>query len=78
MRVSVEEGRFISLPCDPIERIVFDRQAGTFHLLRSSAARLWEEIEAGGLFDLEDAAGPDDETPPLSILAEAGLVQLFE
>lgn len=78
MKISVEEGRFISVPCDPTERIVFDRRAGTYHLLQSTAARLWGEIEGGGVFEFENVAAEDSSPAPFIILAEAGLVQLSD
>jgi hypothetical protein len=68
MNVRVEPNRFLSIVCEPEERIVFDRAKIRYHLLRGSAARLWDEICAGGTFEV--AEGED----AVSSLAEAGLL----
>lgn len=71
MNVRVEPNRFLSVSCEPDERIVFDRKETKYHLLRESAARLWDDICEGGTFEV--AAGPDG-NEPLTLLAEAGLI----
>lgn len=71
MNVRVEPNRFLSVACEPDERIVFDRKETKYHLLRDSAARLWDDICEGGTFEV--AAGPDG-NEPLTLLAEAGLI----
>ncbi len=48
MNVRVDENRFLSVACEPEERVVFDRQEKQYHLLRESAARLWDEIGEAG------------------------------
>jgi hypothetical protein len=72
MNVRVEENRFLSVACEPDERIVFDRKETRYHLLRDSAARLWDEICEGGTFEV--AATPGEGQNPVVLLAEAGLV----
>jgi hypothetical protein len=72
MKVRVEIGRFLSVPCDDREYLVFDRKEGKYHLLPESAARLWERIQEGGRFEL----GPGDEPEPLGMLVEVGLVEV--
>jgi hypothetical protein len=67
----VEPNRFLSVACEPDERIVFDRKETKYHLLRDSAARLWDDICEGGTFEV--AAGPNG-NEPLTLLAEAGLI----
>lgn len=76
MNVRVEENRFLSVPCEPDERIVFDRKETKYHLLRDSAARLWDEICEGGTFEV--AATPGEGQDPVALLAEAGLVGIEE
>ena len=72
VNVHVERNRFLSVACEPGERIVFDRKETRYHLLRDSAARLWDEIGEGGTFELSP---PDpDAEDPLTLLMEAGLV----
>lgn len=75
MNVRVEPNRFLSVACEPDERIVFDRQETRYHLLRDSAARLWDEICEGGTFEV--AANPEEEDP-IALLAEAGLVGIAD
>lgn len=72
MNVRVEENRFLSVACEPDERIVFDRKETRYHLLRDSAARLWDEICEGGTFEVATPSG--DGQDPVTLLAEAGLV----
>jgi hypothetical protein len=74
MNVRVEENRFLSVPCEPEERIVFDRQEKKYHLLRQSAARLWDEIGEGGAFDL--AAVTSEADDPIAQLVDAGLISI--
>lgn len=72
MNVHVEPNRFLSVACGPGERIVFDRKETRYHLLRDSAARLWDEIGEGGTFELSPLEqGSED---PLTLLMDAGLV----
>jgi hypothetical protein len=75
VNVRVEPNRFLSVACEPDERIVFDRKETKYHLLRDSAARLWDDICEGGTFEV--AAGPDG-NEPLTLLAEAGLIGIDE
>jgi hypothetical protein len=75
MNVSVEVGRFLSVTCDPDERIVFDRREDKYHLLRQSAARLWDEIGEGGTFDVE-AVGDEPEGDPIAQLRDAGIIEI--
>ena len=75
MRVLVDSGRFLSLPCDSEEYLVFDRKAGKHHLLRESAARLWHQIQEGGRFELE---GADEGADPVALLSEAGLIEVVD
>jgi len=73
MNVRVEPHRFLSVACEPGELIVFDRKETRYHLLRDSAARLWDEIGEGGTYELAPAeAGTVD---PVTLLMEAGLVE---
>ena len=72
MNVRVEENRFLSVACEPDERIVFDRKETRYHLLRDSAARLWDEICEGGTFEVAAPSGEGQD--PVTLLAEAGLV----
>lgn len=74
MNVRVDEDRYLSVACDPEERVVFDRQEKKYHLLRESAARLWDEIGEGGAFDLATVTSEEDN--PIAQLAEAGLVSI--
>lgn len=76
MHVRVDPNRFLSVTCEPDERIVFDRQETKYHLLRDSAARLWDEICEGGTFEI--AATPAEGQDPVALLAEAGLVGFAE
>lgn len=72
MNVHVEPNRFLSVACEPGERIVFDRKETRYHLLRDSAARLWDEIGEGGTFELSPPEqGAHD---PVTLLMDAGLV----
>jgi hypothetical protein len=73
MKVLVDRGRFLSLPCDSEEYLVFDRRNGNHHLLRESAARLWHRIQVGGRFELE---GAEEGADPVGQLREAGLVEI--
>jgi hypothetical protein len=75
MRVLVDSGRFLSLPCDSEEYLVFDRKEGKHHLLRESAARLWHQIQEGGRFELE---GAEEGADPVALLSEAGLVEVVK
>ena len=75
MKVLVDSGRFLSVPCDADEYLVFDRKEGKYHLLRESAARLWDQIQDGGRFELEGAEQGED---PVALLAEAGLIEVLE
>jgi hypothetical protein len=75
VNVRVEPDRFLSVACEPDERIVFDRKETKYHLLRDSAARLWDDICEGGSFEV--AAGPEG-NEPLTLLAEAGLIGIDE
>ena len=72
MNVRVEPNRFLSVACDPDERIVFDRKETKYHLLRDSAARLWDEICEGGTFEVAPVATEGED--PIAMLAEAGLL----
>lgn len=74
MNVRVDENRFLSVPCEPEERVVFDRQEKKYHLLRESAARLWDEIGEGGAFDLATVTSEAED--PLAQLVDAGLVSI--
>jgi hypothetical protein len=74
MNVRVEENRFLSVSCEPEERVVFDRQEKKYHLLRQSAARLWDEIGEGGAFDL--AAVTSEADDPIGQLVDAGLISI--
>ncbi|HJU85968.1 MAG TPA: hypothetical protein VJ788_01195 [Gemmatimonadota bacterium] len=74
MNVRVDENRFLSVTCEPEERVVFDRQEKKYHLLRQSAARLWDEIGEGGAFDL--AAVTSDADDPIAQLVDAGLISI--
>jgi len=74
MRVRVDENRFLSVACEPEERVVFDRQETKYHLLRDAAARLWDEIGKGGSFEL--ASTSSEEQDPVAKLAEAGLISI--
>jgi hypothetical protein len=74
MNVRVDENRFLSVPCEPEERVVFDRQEKKYHLLRESAARLWDEIGEGGEFDL--AAVTSEAEDPIAQLVDAGLISI--
>lgn len=76
MNVRVDPNRFLSVACEPDERIVFDRQETKYHLLRDSAARLWDEICEGGTFEI--ATTPGDGQDPVTLLAEAGLLGIDE
>lgn len=73
MKVLVDSGRFLTVPCDSEEYLVFDRREGKYHLLRESAARLWHRIQDGGRFELE---GAEEEADPIGLLSEAGLVEV--
>lgn len=73
MNVHVERNRFLSVACEPGERIVFDRKEARYHLLRDTAARLWDEIGEGGTFELTPSeTGAED---PVSLLIDAGLLE---
>lgn len=74
MNVRVDENRFLSVACEPEERVVFDRLEKKYHLLRESAARLWDEIGEGGAFDLATVTSEEDN--PIAPLVEAGLVSI--
>lgn len=74
MKVRVDENRFLSVACEPAERVVFDRQETKYHLLRDAAARLWDEIGEGGSFDL--ASNSWESEDPIAQLAEAGLISI--
>ena len=74
MNVRVDENRFLSVPCEPEERVVFDRQEKKYHLLRDSAARLWDDIGEGGAFDLATVTTAAEN--PIAQLVEAGLVSI--
>ena len=76
MNVRVEPNRFLCVACDPDERIVFDRQETKYHLLRDSAARLWDEICEGGTFEVTPFATEGED--PVAMLAEAGLLGIVE
>jgi hypothetical protein len=76
MNVRVEPNRFLSVACEPDERIVFDRKETRYHLLRDSAARLWDDICDGGTFEV--SANPSEEQDPVALLAEAGLIGIDE
>jgi hypothetical protein len=76
MNIHVEPDRFLSVACEPGERIVFDRKETRYHLLRDTAARLWDEIGDGGTFEL--AAPDDDAEDPVTLLQEAGLLETVE
>jgi hypothetical protein len=76
MNVRVEPNRFLSVVCEPDERIVFDRKETKYHLLRDSAARLWDDICDGGTFEV--SANPSEEQDPVALLAEAGLIGIDE
>lgn len=78
MNVRVDVGRFLSVACDPEERIVFDRQENKYHLLRESAARLWDEIGEGGTFALEATESETPEADPIAQLREAGILEIAE
>ncbi|HET6639497.1 MAG TPA: hypothetical protein VFH82_12045 [Gemmatimonadota bacterium] len=74
MNIRVDENRFLSVTCEPEERVVFDRQEKKYHLLRESAARLWDEIGEGGAFDL--ATVTTEAEDPIAQLVDAGLVSV--
>ena len=74
MNVRVDENRFLSVACEPEERVVFDRLEKKYHLLRESAARLWDEIGEGGAFDLATVTSEEDN--PIAPLVDAGLVSI--
>lgn len=76
MNVRVEPNRFLSVACEPDERIVFDRKETKYHLLRESAARLWDDICDGGTFDV--SSNPSEGQDPVALLAEAGLIGIDE
>ena len=76
MNVRVDPNRFLSVACEPDERIVFDRQETKYHLLRDSAARLWDEICEGGTFEI--AASPTEGQDPVALLADAGLLGIAD
>ena len=76
MNVRVEPNRFLSVACDPDERIVFDRKETKYHLLRDSAARLWDEICEGGTFEVAPVATEGED--PIAMLADAGLLGFDE
>lgn len=78
MNVKVDVGRFLSVACDPEERIVFDRRENKYHLLRESAARLWDEIGEGGSFDLEATGDEEPEVDPIAQLREAGIIEVAQ
>jgi hypothetical protein len=75
MIVRVEIGRFLTVVSDPEERIVFDSEQKKYHLLRESAARLWDQVSNGGDYELEaaDEAGPGEDA--IALLIEAGLIR---
>jgi hypothetical protein len=72
VNVRVEPNRFLSVACEPDERIVFDRKETKYHLLRDSAARLWDEICEGGTFEVAQVSSEDAD--PIPQLIEAGLI----
>jgi hypothetical protein len=72
VHVRVEPNRFLSVACEPDERIVFDRKETKYHLLRDSAARLWDEICEGGTFEVAPVAAEAED--PIALLVEAGLI----
>ncbi|HEY7472427.1 MAG TPA: hypothetical protein VIE68_08785 [Gemmatimonadota bacterium] len=72
MNVRVDPNRFLSVVCEPEERIVFDRKEAKYHLLRESAARLWDEICEGGTFEVASVVAEGED--PVALLAEAGLL----
>lgn len=74
MNVRVDENRFLSVACEPEERVVFDRQETKYHLLRDAAARLWDEIGEGGSFDLASVVSETED--PIAQLVEAGLISV--
>lgn len=74
MNVRVDENRFLSVACEPEERVVFDRQETKYHLLRDAAARLWDEIGEGGYFDLASVVSETED--PIAQLVEAGLISV--
>jgi hypothetical protein len=74
MHVRVDEGRFLSVTCEPDERVVFDRRETKYHLLRGAAARLWDEIGPGGSFDVGTTLREAED--PLAELVSAGLVSI--
>ena len=74
MNVRVDENRFLSVACEPEERVVFDRQETKYHLLRDAAARLWDEIGEGGSFDLASVVSETED--PIAQLVEAGLLSV--
>lgn len=71
VEILVDSERFLSLPCDSEEYLVFDRKEGRHHLLRDSAARLWHRIQDGGRFDLDGS-----EAAAADLLFEAGLAEV--
>lgn len=78
MNVYVDGSRFLSVPCEAQERIVFDRKDGKYHLLRESAARLWEQIEEGGVFELEVLPSTEGADDPVDLLKQAGLLEIVD
>jgi len=74
VNVRVDENRFLSVACEPEERVVFDRQETKYHLLRDAAARLWDEIGEGGSFDLASVVSETED--PIAQLVEAGLLSV--
>jgi len=74
MHVRVEASRFLSVTCEPDERVVFDRRETKYHLLRGAAARLWDEIGPGGTFDVGTSLREAED--PIAELVNAGLVSM--
>jgi len=76
MKLSVGANRFLSVSCEPGERVVYDRERKKYHLLRGQAATLWDEVGGGGAFEVEPPA--EGEEDPIGALVEAGLVEVGE
>lgn len=77
MTVWVDKNRFLGVACGAGETIVFDKDEEKYHLLRGSAAGIWEKIGEGGSFPIiELLPEPDgDCSAALEALAQAQLIR---